>query len=378
MAKENGEESIETLSVHAGREVEESTGAIKSPINLSTTFERAEDGSYPKGYIYSRNNNPNRESLEKCITFLERGEKCAAFSSGSAAAMAVFQSLSPGDHIICPEDMYHGIRNQINDIMKRWNLEVSYVDFTDIEKVKEEIHENTELIWMETPSNPLLKITDIKKTAKMAKEHEIISACDNTWSTPIIQRPLELGCDLVVYSTTKYFGGHSDAVGGAVVANKNVDLFDEIRNIQVEGGACPSPFDCWLISRGIRTLSLRMKKHSRNAMEIAEFLQGHPDVERVYYPGLKSHPRHEIAKKQMDSFSGMLSFQVKGGKDKAFDVASNVEIFTRATSLGSVESLIEHRSSIEGEKSQTPENLLRLSVGIEDADDLIDDLRDAL
>ncbi|MBS3781893.1 MAG: PLP-dependent transferase [Candidatus Thermoplasmatota archaeon] len=368
---------METLSVHAGRKVEESTGAIKSPINLSTTFERAEDGSYPKGYIYSRNNNPNRESLEECIKLLERGERCAAFSSGTAAAMAVFQSLSTGDHIICPEDMYHGIKKQIDDIMKRWDLEVSYIDFTDTEEVKEGIRDNTELIWIETPSNPLLKVTDIKRTAMVAKKHDIISACDNTWSTPILQRPLELGCDLVVHSTTKYFGGHSDAVGGAVVANKNVDIFDEIRNIQVEGGACPSPFDCWLISRGIRTLTLRMKKHSKNAMNIAEFLQNHSEVEKVYYPGLKTHPGHEIAKEQMNSFGGMLSFQLKGGKDKAFDVTSDVEIFTRATSLGSVESLIDHRSSIEGEESQTPENLLRLSVGIEHADDLIDDLRAA-
>ncbi|MFP4143045.1 MAG: trans-sulfuration enzyme family protein, partial [Thermoplasmata archaeon] len=365
MSKKNDEESMETISVHAGRKAEESTGAIKSPINLSTTFERAEDGSYPKGYIYSRNNNPNRESLEECIKILEKGERCAAFSSGTAAAMSVFQSLSPGDHIICPGDMYHGIRNQIEDIMTRWGLEVSYVDFTDMENVREEIRENTELIWIETPSNPLLKITDVERTAILAKKHDIISACDNTWPTPILQRPFELGCDLVVHSTTKYFGGHSDAVGGAVVANKDVDIFDEIRNIEVKGGACPSPFDCWLISRGIRTLSLRMKKHSENAMRIAEFLQDHPEVERVYYPGLETHPGHEIAKEQMNSFGGMLSFQVKGDKDKAFDVASKVEIFTRATSLGSVESLIEHRSSIEGEDSRTPDNLLRLSVGIE-------------
>ncbi|MFP4001189.1 MAG: trans-sulfuration enzyme family protein [Thermoplasmata archaeon] len=378
MSKKNDEESMETISVHAGRKAEESTGAIKSPINLSTTFERAEDGSYPKGYIYSRNNNPNRESLEECIKILEKGERCAAFSSGTAAAMSVFQSLSPGDHIICPGDMYHGIRNQIEDIMTRWGLEVSYVDFTDMENVREEIRENTELIWIETPSNPLLKITDVERTAILAKKHDIISACDNTWPTPILQRPFELGCDLVVHSTTKYFGGHSDAVGGAVVANKDVDIFDEIRNIEVKGGACPSPFDCWLISRGIRTLSLRMKKHSENAMRIAEFLQDHPEVERVYYPGLETHPGHEIAKEQMNSFGGMLSFQVKGDKDKAFDVASKVEIFTRATSLGSVESLIEHRSSIEGEDSRTPDNLLRLSVGIENADDLIDDLKAAL
>lgn len=376
--KEDQKRDIETMSVHSGRDIDESSGAVCPPINLSTTFERAEDGSYPKGYIYSRNSNPNRESLERCIAELEGGETAAAFSSGSAASMAVFQAFSPGDHIICPDDMYHGIKKQLDDILRRWDLKVSYVDLTDLGNLEDEIRENTEMIWIESPSNPLLKITDIEKVGRIAEKNDLLSVCDNTWPTPVLQKPLKLGCDLVVHSTTKYFGGHSDAVGGIVVSAEDNDFFERIEDIEIHGGATPSPFDCWLISRGLRTLPLRMKKHSENARKIAEFLNDHPEVKKVNYPGLKDHTGHSTAKKQMEDFGGMLSFQVKGGKDTAFKIASEVDIFTRATSLGSVESLIEHRSSIEGEGTSTPDDLLRLSVGIENSEDLIEDLKRAI
>ncbi len=372
------ERDIETISVHSGRDIDKSSGALSPPINLSTTFERAEDGSYPKGYIYSRNDNPNREKLEKCIAELEEGEAAAAFSSGSAASLAVFQALSPGDHLICPDDMYHGIKTQINDIMERWGLEVSYVDLTDPENVKRQIREDTEMIWIESPSNPLLKIADIEEIADTAAENDLLTVCDNTWPTPVLQKPLNLGCDLVVHSTTKYFGGHSDAVGGAVVCKEEDEFFERVRDIGIHGGSTPSPFNCWLISRGTRTLPLRMKKHSENAQDIAEFLQDQDEIKKVNYPGLEDHLGHRTAKKQMSDFGGMLSFQVKGGRETAFEIASNVDIFTRATSLGSVESLIEHRSSIEGEGTSTPDDLLRLSVGIENSEDLINDLEKAI
>lgn len=375
--KEEEEDDIETKAVHSGREIDPSTGAVSPPIHMSTTFERAEDGSYPKGYIYSRDDHPNRAWLEDCIADLEGGCEGAAFSSGSAAAMAVFDLLSPGDHVIAPSDVYHGTEHQLESLMGDWDVETTFVDMTDVEEVEENIRKDTELIWIETPSNPLLKITDIEKVCDLARENDILSVVDNTWSTPVIQRPLEHGADMVLHSTTKYFGGHSDAVGGALVWDDG-DISEDIRGYQKHGGASPSPFDCWLTMRGVRTLALRMEKYSKNAMKIAEFLKDHENVDRVHYPGLKDHPGHEIAREQMDGYSGMLSFEVDGGKEEAMSVAANVDVFTRATSLGSVESLIEHRASIEGEGTDTPRNLLRLSVGIENLDDLIDDLSHAL
>ncbi|MFW6040587.1 MAG: trans-sulfuration enzyme family protein [Thermoplasmatota archaeon] len=370
--------NIETLAVHGGREIDPATKSVASPIYISTTFEREEDGTYPQGYIYSRNNNPNRESLEKCISRLEKGEEAAAFSSGSAAAMSVFQSLTPGDHIIAPEEVYHGTVHQLDNLMKKWNIKTTYIDMTDIDELISSFKPNTKLVWIETPSNPLLKITDIEEVSRIAHENGAISVCDNTWSTPVVQRPFEFGADLVVYSTTKYFGGHSDALGGAVVSKRKDEFFDCIRENQIYAGASPSPFDCWLIMRGIRTLPYRLKAHSENAFKVAEFLKGHDRVESVHYPGLSSHDGHKTAKKQMKMYGGMLSFQVKVGEKEAFKVAADVEIITRATSLGSVESLIEHRASIEGEGTKTPNNLLRLSVGLENPKDLIKDLNNAL
>ncbi len=376
MEEDEENRSLETLAIHSGREIDEETKAVVPPIHLSTTFEREKDGSYPKGYIYVRNSNPNRDSLEECLSNIEGGKEAAAFSSGTAAAMAVFQSLEEGSHIIAPDDVYHGTSHQLDEMLK--GIDVTYVDMTAVDNVKEAVKPETSLFWIETPSNPLLKITDIEKVSEIARGSRALSVVDNTWSTGVCQRPLDHGADLVVDSTTKYYNGHSDTMGGAVVTKSEDGLWEKIKEQQIHAGGTLAPFDCWLTLRGIRTLPLRMKKHSENAMKIAEFLSEHPDVKEVYYPGLESHPGHEIAEKQMELYSGMLSFRVKGGKDKAFDVAGKVDLFTRATSLGAVESYIEHRASIEGEGSTTPDDLLRLSVGLENCDELIEDLKQAI
>lgn len=369
---------IETLAVHAGHSVDPATGAVVPPIYLSTTFERSADGSYPQGYDYIRSNNPNREALEACLSQLEGGVAAAAFSSGSAASMSVFQALQPGDHVIAPADAYAGTSALLREVLVPWGLEVTFVDLTNPAEVEEAVQPNTQLIWIETPSNPLLKITDIEKISNIAHQARALCVCDNTWASPIGQSPFKLGADLIVHATTKYLGGHSDVLGGVVVARVEDEFFQRIRTIQRTGGAVASPFDCWLILRGVQTLPYRMRAHSENALKVAEFLKDHPQVEGVHYPGLKQHPGYEIAASQMQLFGGMLSFQVKGGREAAFAVAGRVKVFTRATSLGGVESLIEHRASIEGLGTRTPENLLRMSVGLEHPDDLLDDLVQAL
>lgn len=368
---------IETIAIHAGNNLDEHTKAAIQPITLSTTFERGEDGNYPGGYIYSRADNPNRKSLENVIAQLEGGEAAAAFSSGNAAGAAVFQALGPGVHIIAPGDMYHGLRNQLLQVFNGI-IEVDFVDLSNLESVKNAIRKNTKLIWIETPSNPLLKICDIQAISTIAKEHGIIVVCDNTFSTPMLQRPLELGCDLVMHSTTKYLGGHSDVLGGALATLKDNDFWKKIKTVQVLSGAVPAPFDCYMTVRGIKTLPYRMRAHTENAIQIVDFLNAHKDIEKVYYPGLTNHQGHEIAKKQMSSFGGMLSFLVKGGSDEARKLINSVKIFTQATSLGGVESLIEHRASVEGPETKTPQNLIRVSVGLENPSDLIDDLKQAL
>jgi cystathionine gamma-synthase len=369
---------IETKAIHLGHEIDQETGAIAPPIHLSTTFERDADGSYPRGHVYSRLSNPNRDALEKCLCGLEGGEGAAAFSSGLAAILNVFQALLPGDHVVVSQDLYHGTTRILQDILEPWGLQVSYVDVNDISQVRAVIKGNTKIIYLETPSNPLLKITDISALSAIAHEAGALCVCDNTWPTPILQRPLELGADIVVHSTTKYFGGHSDVLGGAVISKVKDAFFDKIRMLQQIGGAVPAPFDCWLVLRGIQTLSCRMKNHSENALEIANFLQKHPRIEKVYYPGLVDHPGHDIVLRQMSQFGGMLSFQVRGNREDALAFIGRLKIIQRATSLGGVESLIEHRASIEGPQSKTPDNLLRFSVGLENIDDLIADLNDAL
>ncbi len=369
---------LETLAVHAGRSIDPGTGALTLPIHLSTTFAREADGSYPRGYSYARTNNPNREALEKCLAALEGGAVAAAFPSGSAATMTVFQALRPGDHVIAPHDAYHGTARLLRETFAPWALETTFVDMTDPVEVQQAVRPNTRLIWVETPSNPLLKITDIAQISAIAYEAGALCACDNTWATPILQRPFESGADLIVHATTKYLGGHSDVLGGVLIARVGGEFFERIRKIQTNGGAVPSPFECWLVLRGISTLSYRMRAHSENALKIATFLSRHPQVEAVHYPGLKGHPGYEIAARQMVLPGGMLAFEVRGGREKAFAVAAKVRLFTRATSLGGPESLIEHRASMEGPETRTPENLLRLSIGLEHSEDLIEDLAQAL
>ncbi len=366
----------ETIAVHAGREVDPATGAVAAPIHLSTTFERAEDGSFP-GFNYTRGDNPNRAALEKALALLEGGAACAAFASGVAAAMSIFQTLSPNDHVIAPLEAYYGIQKVLRDLLGRWGLAVDLVDMTDLTAVQKAVRPETKLLWVETPSNPTLKLTDLAAVAEIAHAAGALLACDNTWS-PIIQRPLDLGADLVMHSTTKYIGGHSDVLGGAVIARRDDELFQRLREIQGIGGAVPAPFDCWLLHRGIQTLPWRMRAHSENALRVAQFLESHPQITRVHYPGLASHPQHALAQRQMSLFGGMVSCETNGDRDRAMAVPNDTKIFTRATSLGGVESLIEHRQSIEGPESRTPETLLRLSIGLEHADDLIADLDRAL
>lgn len=369
---------LETLAIHAGRDCDPATGAIAPPIHLSTTFERNPDGSYPHGLLYSRYGNPTRDRLEDCLAQLEGGGVAAAFASGSAATASVFQSLAPGDHVIAPNDAYTGTGTLLNTVFVPWGLEVSFVDMTDLQQIEQAIRPTTRLIWVETPSNPLLKITPLQAVATLAHQAGALCACDNTWATPMLQRPLELGFDLVVHSTTKYLGGHTDVLGGAVIAPEQSTLFPRIRHLQQSGGGVAAPFDCWLVLRGIQTLPYRMRAHCANAAEVAAFLQQHAAVERVHYPGLADHPGHAIAAQQMQGFGGMLSVQIKGDRQRAFEVVGALNLFTRATSLGGVESLIEHRASIEGPTSQTPDNLLRVSIGLEHSADLIADLDRAL
>ncbi len=368
---------IETIAIHAGNQSDKSTNAVIQPITLSTTFERGENGDYPGGYIYSRAANPNRKVLENVLAKLEGGIDACAFSSGNAAGMSVFQALEPGSHIICPDDMYHGLRNQLK-LMFKGILTFDFIDLTDIELIFNTINRDTRLIWAETPSNPLLKLCDIATIAHIAKEHQLTFVVDNTFASPICQQPLSLGANIVMHSTTKFMNGHSDVSGGALITKEDTELWQKIKIVQGYGGAIPSPFDCYLVTRGIKTLPYRMRSHVENAMKLADFLENHPAVSEVYYPGLASHPQHDLAKQQMLSFGGMLSFLLKEGEEKARQVINDLKIFTQATSLGGVESLIEHRYSVEGPDTKTPKNLLRVSVGLEHIDDLINDLNEVL
>jgi len=369
---------METLAVHAGRRNDPATGALTPPVHLSTTFERDPGGEYPRGFSYAREGNPNRQSLEECLAALEGGKEALAFASGLAVATALLQGLEPGDHIIAPDDVYYGLRQLVRDVFGKWQLETSYVDMTDLAAMRAAVRPNTRLVLMETPSNPLMKIVDLAAIARIAREAKAISVCDATFTTPVLQRPLDCGIDIVWHSTTKYISGHSDVTGGALITRYDNYLFERARKSLMFGGAVPSPFDCWLTLRGISTLPWRMRAHGENALAVAQFLHKHPAVECVHYPGLQSHPGHEIAARQMSGWGGMLSFQVRGGRDEAMRVAARVELFTRATSLGGPHSLIEHRASVEGRDTKTPQNLLRVSIGLEHADDLISDLRQAL
>jgi cystathionine gamma-synthase len=369
---------FETLAVHAAAEPDPHTRALSPAIHPSTTFERAADGSYPSGFSYVRDGNPNRAALERAMSALEGGQAAIAFASGMAATAAVFQSLGPGDHAVVPLDAYYGTGKLLREQMARWGLELSFVDMRDLGAVREAFRPRTRLVWAETPSNPTIALTDLRALAALAHGKGALLACDNTWATPFLQRPLELGADLVMHSTTKYLSGHSDAMGGVVVTRHLDATAERLRAQQVTGGAVPSPLDSWLVLRGIRTLPWRMRAHCANAAAVAAFLEGQPRVERVHYPGLKSDPGYAVASSQMSAAGGMLSFVLRGGRAEAFDVAARLRLFTRATSLGGPESLVEHRASIEGPSTRAPEGLLRLSIGLEHPDDLVADLRQAL
>jgi cystathionine gamma-synthase len=363
---------FETLAIHKGITITDAAKPVVQPITLSTTFEHGNGHM-----LYTRADNPNRHALEDVLAAMEHGADAAAFSSGNAAGTAVFQALEPGSHIIAPDDMYHGLRNSMLQLFAGV-LTVSFVDMSNLEEVKEAIRPNTRLFWVETPSNPLLKITDIRKISDLAKAQHAVLACDNTFATPVFQNPIALGADIVMHSSTKYFGGHSDVLGGALITKAINPFWEKIKTVQQVGGAVPSPFDCFLLCRSIRTLAYRMRGHAQHAMILADFLSQHQQVEKVYYPGLKDHPGHEVAASQMSGFGGMLSFTVKGGAGEADAVVSKLSLFANATSLGGVESLVERRASVEGPETKTPQNLLRVSVGLEHTDDLLEDLDQAL
>jgi cystathionine beta-lyase/cystathionine gamma-synthase len=374
-----------TRAIHVGQEPDPATGAVIVPIYQTSTYAQSEVGVH-KGYDYSRTANPTRAALEACLASLDGGHYGLAFSSGMAAEDTMLHLLESGSHIIASDDVYGGTFRLFHRVLERVGLRFTFVDATRTHNVTDAMEEQTRLIWLESPTNPLMKLIDIAEVAREAHARNILVAVDNTFASPYCQRPLELGADVVHYSTTKYLGGHSDVVGGALVTS-NEDLYQRLKFLQNAVGGVPGPFDSWLVLRGLKTLALRMRQHSANAMEVACFLEQQPSVERVYYPGLPSHPQHELARRQMlGGFGGMLSFEVQGGVEAAREVARRTRLFTLAESLGGVESLIElpalmtHASLPAERRSEVgiDDGLIRLSVGIEEAEDLISDLRQAL
>jgi cystathionine gamma-synthase len=370
-----------TRAIHAGQEPDPATGAVIVPIHQSTTFAQEEVGVH-KGYDYSRSGNPTRAALEAALAALDGGAYGLAFASGLAAETAVALMLSAGDHVICGDDVYGGTFRLFDKVFKRQGLTFDFVDTSDAARVAAAIRPETKLIWLETPTNPLLKLADIRAIAELARPRGIVTAVDNTFASPYFQRPLELGADIVHYSTTKYMGGHSDAVGGALVLNDQ-ELYERLKFLQNAAGGVPGPFESWLTLRGLKTLAVRMRAHEANAIAVARFLEEHSAVERVIYPGLASHPQHELAKHQMSGFGGMISLILNGGEPAARQMVARTELFTLAESLGGVESLIEvpaamTHMSVAGSPLEVPGGLVRLSVGIEETDDLVADLEQAL
>jgi cystathionine gamma-synthase len=370
---------FETKAVHSGAGADSETGAISAPIHLSTTFERrAEDGQPTHGFSYIRDGNPTQERLEEALAAIDSASHALAFASGMAATTCLLQSLPPDAHVILPDDGYYGVRALADEYLNRWRVSFDFVSMGDLDSVKAMLRPSTRAIWCESPSNPLMKIVDVAALANIAHESNAILVADATFATPALQRPIEQGADVVLHSTTKYLGGHSDVQGGSLAFAKRDALFESVAHCRKITGGVASPFNSWLILRGIRSLPARMRVHCENAMALARALAAHPNVEAVHYPGLESHPGHAIAARQMSAFGGMLSFNVRGGREEALAVTAKTKVFTRATSLGGTESLIEHRASSEGEGSRTAENLLRVSVGLEHADDLVEDLIGAL
>jgi len=368
----------ETVAVHAGAEPDAATGAIAPPLHFSTTFRHGPAGERVAGHEYQREGNPTQDRLERALTALEGGEAALAFGSGMAAMSALLDSLPPSSHVLIPSDCYAGLRSLAQEFLPERGIAHSVVDFSDLDAIRAALRPATRLIWTETPSNPQLQVADIAALANIAHTHCALLACDNTFATPVLQQPLALGADFVMHSTTKYFGGHSDVMGGALVFARRDEWFDRVAHRRHITGGILSPFSAWLTLRGCRSLPARMAWHCRNARAIASFLVAQPAVEAVHYPGLDAHPGHAIAARQMRDFGAMLSFRLRGGRDAALRVAGGLQLILNATSLGGCESLIEHRASVEGKHPVSPQNLLRLSVGLEHPDDLIADLAQAL
>lgn len=371
---------LETLAVHAAAEIDAETRAVAPPIHLSTTFEHGPEFVPGRGYLYQRYTNPTQDRLEQALAALDAGAAALAFASGMAAGSCVLQALPAGSHVLMADDTYFAFRRLAERQFAQWQLSWSTVDMADLDAVRAALRPNTALLWTETPSNPLIKISDVESLARLAHAHGARLLVDATFATPVLLRPIELGADLVLHSTTKYYGGHSDVLGGALILSEAeaqrqfANLF-ELRKLT---GATPSPFNSWLVLRGIRSLPCRVQQQSRSAAALAQALSRHPGVERVHYPGLPEHPNHAVARRQMRAPGGMLSVQIRGGREAALRVAGALRYFVNATSLGGVESLIEHRASVEGPGSPTPDNLLRISVGLEHVDDLIADFDQAL
>ncbi|MFJ5289979.1 cystathionine gamma-synthase [Streptomyces sp. NPDC088348] len=376
-------QSFETLAIHAGNTADPLTGAVVPPIYQVSTFKQDGVGGLRGGYEYSRSGNPTRTALEENLAALEGGRRGLAFASGLAAEDCLLRTLlTPGDHVVIPNDAYGGTFRLFAKVVSRWGVEWSVADTTDPASVRAAMTPRTKVVWVETPSNPLLGITDIAAVADVARTAGAKLVVDNTFASPYLQQPLALGADVVVHSMTKYMGGHSDVVGGALVVNSD-EIGEELAYHQNAMGAVCGPFDAWLVLRGIKTLAVRMDRHSENATRIAEMLTRHPKVTSILYPGLSDHPGHEIAAKQMRSFGGMVSFRVQGGEEAAVAVCDRAKLFTLGESLGGVESLIEHpgrmtHASVAGSALEVPGDLVRLSVGIESADDLLADLQQAL
>jgi len=369
---------FETLTVHAGGGRDRTTFDVAPPIHLSTTFEHGPAAERPGGHIYIRESNPTQDQLAEALAAIEGAEGALVFASGLAAGAAYLQAMPPGSHVLFPDDVYYGFRHIADEFLPRWSMTASTVDMSDLARVAAATTPATRLIWAETPSNPLMKIADLAGLAEIARRSGAKLVVDGTFATPALQRPLDLGADAVLHSTTKYLGGHSDVQGGALVFRKRDDTFEKAEEVRYILGAVAAPFNSWLVLRGLRTLACRMERHSANALALATALEAHPAVEAVHFPGLPSHPGHAIARRQMSAFGGMLSVRVRGGRDGALRAASRMKLFVNATSLGGTESLLEHRASSEGAGSPTPPNLLRVSVGLEHADDLIEDFRQAL
>jgi cystathionine gamma-synthase len=368
---------LETLAIHAGRTVDPS-GGVAPPIQLSTTFERNVSGELLGADLYIRESNPNQRQLEAALAPLEGAEGALVFASGMAAGMALLQSLPPGAHVVFPDDVYYGFRIAAEDYLPQWGITSDFVDMADLPAVERLLRPETRLVWLESPSNPMLKVVDVAALAARARAAGALSVADNTFATPVLQRPLALGIDIVLHSTTKYFGGHSDVQGGALLFARQDELFAKVEHTRHILGAVASPFNSWLVLRGVRSLPCRVQAQSAGALAVARALEEMPEVAAVHYPGLPSHPGHEIAARQMAAFGAMLSLRVRAGREAALRAVARVRLLVRATSLGGVESLIEHRATSEGPTSRTPQDLLRLSIGLEHPDDLIEDLRQAL